>query len=595
MNDLESQIKEAEDKLKELRKKQPPKVVKTPKPKKKKLTTEEKLDIRLKRKLVRVISKMGLRWAAWSSIIDIRDDIYGIPVPTAMWYYNEYTKKEHIAISRRLMKEMQVSLIIKTIKHEMLHKAMYRGIRNVSNEELANAALDSAINKILTIADPTTMFKFGNFLFPPGEDDEVPEHRRDWQTCLNPAIRTFERDEMNDKIKDIFDPIYFCPNPEAQWEYYGQGKTVKDKKRGKQIDNKHVPDPLTLYLKMAASLPAKEKGKIKEYYAAIKASSDARKKDEEADQDGQGNGDGDGTKPAGIHIRGGKQGKRANDKMTMKIEKQIADMVRSDLTRGGGHSDYTNIDAIFNKFIYQRQEAETESIQDFINRMETMKQVEGVVHNIHAEISPKATIDPYASALTRTGFEFVVLGFSGANCPIFFNHDVERKGKKKVAFYFDTSPSMHEFIPYMLHIADYFAECDDCEMAGGTFKGRYAFSETVKGMNEKQFDEFIKGKVRGGCGTSFNCVCKHALERIDEDDVDLIVVMTDGYSSISDAMVERFNQSGKRCHTIYFVNPHESFMRGHDRYGQETSMEMTSDLDKLNGHSYTIVCKPPKN
>ena len=225
--------------------------------------------------------------------------------------------------------------------------------------------------------------------------------------------------------------------------------------------------------------------------------------------------------------------------------------------------------------------------------METIRQVEGTIHSIYATIKTHTTVDPYPFDLTRTGIEWVVAGISHEEFTVYFNHNRQQTGKKKVVCYFDTSPSMNDFIPYMVYIADFFANCEECEMAGGLFKGRFAFSETVKGMNEEQWTEFITGKVRGGCGTSFDSIVHHLMDKIDANDVDIALVFTDGYSSITDDLVEKFNQSGKKCYNIYFTNPNCSYGYGHQRKGQETDqMEMTSDLDKLDGESFTIRCRP---
>ena len=146
----------------------------------------------------------------------------------------------------------------------------------------------------------------------------------------------------------------------------------------------------------------------------------------------------------------------------------------------------------------------------------------------------------------------------------------------------------------MVYIAKFFEECEECEMSGGKYDGKYAFSENIKGMDTEQWNEFVEGKIRGGCGTSFDCIIKHLLERIDENDVDIAIVFTDGYSSVNEKHIESFNQTNKKCYTIYFTSPGAHYSYGHGRYGKNQTNEMTSDLDKLNGDSFTIVCAEKK-
>ena len=52
----------------------------------------DKVEKQLQGKLIRAVAKTGLSWAAYSSIIEIGDNILGTPIYTACWYYNTATK-----------------------------------------------------------------------------------------------------------------------------------------------------------------------------------------------------------------------------------------------------------------------------------------------------------------------------------------------------------------------------------------------------------------------------------------------------------------------------------------------------------------------
>jgi hypothetical protein len=86
------------------------------------------------------------------------------------------------------------------------------------------------------------------------------------------------------------------------------------------------------------------------------------------------------------------------------------------------------------------------------------------------------------------------------------------------------------------------------------------------------------------------------MERIQKDQVDIIVVFTDGYSGLSKEIIDKFNQSGKKCYPIYFS--HNNYGYRHTRKGywddEPNGIDkdgMHSDLDQLNGESFTIWCE----
>lgn len=576
--DLQKKIEAAKKKLKEKNKNAPAGKTAGAKPKKQKLSVEERLQKRLRNKLVRAISKAGLSWTAWSAIVEISDSINGqkLPFDTACWYYDEKTKKEKILITPNLMKILPVNLIVLVIKHEMLHKSMYRNIKGASNRELINIALDAAIQKILSMSEPKLMIKLSNLLYK--------QQRTGVMSVVNCSITKDERNSIRDKLQDIFDEIYWVTY-EEQNRYNTVSKdsttfndhVVSKRWRG-NIGNDFIPDPLTLYNKLAATLTKEEKNEVKKQYAHLKI----------CPQNGSENGSKDKN-----HPRGGKDNLRAADKNTLEQEKKITGDIADSVSRGGGYSNYEALNAFFKKYVYQSKETDTTTVEDFARHWHTLNQVEGATAEIYKTIRRNVTLDPYPMELSRTGIEMVAIGVSGPQMPIYFNEDPEDiGGKKKIACYFDTSPSMNPFISYMVHVAEFFDSCDECEIAGGKFKGKYAFSEKVKGMSEEQWKEFIKGEVRGGCGTAFDPIIRHANERIEKDDVDIIVIFTDGYSSLSDEQIEKFNESGKKCYTLYFS--HGDYSYYHSRHDQDSSAGMETDLDKLDGESFTINCANEK-
>lgn len=585
---LAEEITSLENALKDKGKKPAKRKATNKKPKKTKIDQAEKERRRLEKKLIRVITKAGLSWTAWSALVEIADNINGHPIDTACWVYNEHTKRERIIFSPRIIKALPVAQLLLVFKHEMLHKSLYRGTSNVSNQELLNFALDAAINKILWLSNPKQAVKLGNWLFPEGS-----ENRSSFYALMNPGVTSKDFAKMSPGVRIIAESIWWIPKEEKDGDVIrDKGMSCAEYHEAKGLyGNQKIPDPITLYNKMAALLTRAEKEQINKDYSYL---SDLR---------GNGSNGSGGNAPSKDHARGGKNKLRATDKDTLKSEKDAAREIADDVSnkqwsnsrRGGGYSDIEDINAFFQEYIYGKKDAEAEGINDFIARWETLKQLEGICHSIHKTFKAETVIEPYAGSLTRLGQELVCLGVSGPEVPLFFNDSQAGQGsKKKVCCYFDTSPSMNSFIPYMLHIADYIDECEEAEIGGGKYNGHYGFSEKVKGIPDDQWEEFKEGKIRGGFGTCFNAVAKHAIDRVENDDVDIILVFTDGYSGLDDETVERFNESGKKCYTIYFSHP--NFGYGHDRRGYggnikgQDEVGMTSDLDRLDGESFTIWC-----
>ncbi len=560
------------------------KLAKKGKKNKSKLSKEEKEKRRLETKLMRVITKAGLSWTSWIAIIEIADYLPGsdIPIPTACWVFNEHTKREHIFISTKLMKELPVQLLMLILKHEMLHKSMYRGIKAVGNKELANFALDAAINKILWLSNPKQAAKLGNVLFPKGT-----ESRSNVLAIMNPGLTSADVANMDPKIRMIVEDIWWVEQIETNEKTgltFDKGRTCSEHyNKCNRYGNHFVPDPVNLYNKMAALLSKGDKKKIKAYYSFMNT--------------------GEGEEKNPNHPRGGPKGFRATDKITIEAESKFAKEILERIekegrkqdgggyrSRGGGHSAFEDMNAYFNRYVYDPSSSNTDGIADFIQRWETERQIEGVCIDIYSKLKKNSSIEPFPNELTRTGMELVALEVSGPEMPFFFNNVSQGEGgKKKVCCYFDTSPSMNDYIPYMVYIADFIDDCEECELAGGKFHGKYAFSEKVKGIPAEAWADFKNGEVRGGGGTSFNAIMKHANRRVSNDDVDVIIVFTDGYSSVSEDIIEEFNQTGKRCYTVYFA--HGNYGWKHSRRNQGDSDGMTSDLDRLNGESFTVWCQ----
>lgn len=605
---------------------------------------------KLQAKLARALSKIGLSWATYASIVDIRSKLEGIDVGTALWYYDPKTKKERVAIDPKMIEEYNVDEIGLIVKHELLHKAMYRNIV-AKDRALVNFALDACINKILTLSAPKTMYGFCR--------DFYKQQRTGPSAICNCSLTEQEFDLLHKNLKAIWEDIY---------SERGDMPTGLQQNR---CYNQEVPDPLTIYNKILLAFTRDQQQQIKKQYVYAndngkseeteeteqenndeeeqdndedtereeagdnsesveeeesdesddgdskeedeeddtgedqedsgeeelddESESDSGPEEEESEEDLEESNEGTESKDSEgsdeddnsnieddveedkIQVRGGSDGKRANDKQSVKDEVNSVRKVFE-----GGYCPY-GVSQILEKMVYQPQEANTKDLQSFIGTWQTLRQVEGIEATIYAEIASHIKFDPYPDGLSRTGLEYVALGVSGPDAiPLYLNQNDKRDSRKKVCCYFDTSPSMNPALPYMVHIAKFFEALEETQLAGGESAGKYVFSGDVEGMTPAEWNDMCNGEMKTGWSTDFDKVIEHANSLISDEDVDIIVILTDGESSVNDENIQAFNNTTKRCYRIYFDC-------GHHGWGiKKTVNGIESSLDQLNGSSFTV-------
>lgn len=542
-------------------------------------------DKKLRQKLSNAVTKAGLSWLAYSAIVEIADEIEGFPVTTAVWYYDSLLNKEKIAISTRFMKMLTVNELALIIMHEMLHKAMYRNIPFATNKRLINFALDATINKILFMSRPKGMLRLAKKVFT--------DERLTIQSIVDCSITSEERGMLPPYMKKIFDEIYYsdklrCTSCECLSEKYYQ--------------NTSVPDPFDLYMTLSIKLRKEDKKQIEDEYLCVFDNNDGNddsESDEDSDNscdlekdDGQSedleeekseNKTSHNKSKRTKHIRGGPEGKRENTKTAIEQEKDIGELVAEKISKGNRYSHTVNIMETFDRYILQAEECETKGLKDFIETWNTQKQIEAVEQNIYDTIVINPRFDPFPMNLTRTGYELMVLGISSLDeIPLFINISQSVCAKKKVACYFDVSPSIQEAIPFMIHVADFLSDLPEIEMAGGEYSGRFKFAGNVDGIPRDEWEDFKRGNVLSGWSTSFESVLRHALDDLDGEDVDIIAIFTDGESNALEGTLDEFANSGKICYRVYFKGSH-------------SYREPASNLDELPGESFTIDLPTPKN
>ena len=557
---------------------------------------------KLQNKLTRAVIKAGLSWGSFANSIEILSpEEDGVPINTAYWYYNPETKREMVVIRPELIRNINTELLALVIRHELLHKAFYRQVYGATNTALINYVLDACINKILLMAHGRQQMKLSDYLFPPNDNRSGIEC-----ICIS-TITRMERLKIKRNLRNIFDKLYWVERKKC---------TLSESQSFKN-DNTYIPDPVLLYNMLSNILGKSQKKEVEKIYAPHSQaqdgngnSSSANNKDEDENSSKQNNDknnkDGDKTEEkekcpdknnnqedkednkSERLVFGGKDRLRAHDKETIEQEIKVAqEVVNKAISSGGGYSFAKSIQSIFKKYVYAAGGCDTDGLGDFIKEWETKKQIESIENVILCDVASRVGFEPFPNNLSRTGLEYLALGVSGPDgIPLYLN-EIKYGAKKKICCYFDTSPSMNAVIPYMVHIAEFLNGLPDCEIAGGQYEGKYIFSGKVQGLNEKAWGDFIQGKVYQGYVTSFEQVIQHAISQIEEDDVDIIVIFTDGESTLYQETIATFNSTQKTCYTIYMNDL--NYYKGYGWKLSQMKKGITSELDKLNGKTFQIT------
>lgn len=243
--------------------------------------------------------------------------------------------------------------------------------------------------------------------------------------------------------------------------------------------------------------------------------------------------------------------------------------------------------------VVNKQDCIDDGLKEFAEKWRTQKILDGVEGKLKQELERESVkTDPYPADLTEEGTMLAALGFSGDLIPLFFNHDDDViYNKKKVLAFFDLSPSMEPFLSYMVDIVESIEDVcsvsfarNDPDNANNTVRGAYGFSGNVTELDGDDLEDMKSGKFKIGKSTSFVAVVEYVLDKIKTENVDLCLIFTDGKSSVTQALIDEFNRSGKKMFRVYFT----------PRYGgpEDNEALVESDLDQLNGESFTL-CLPP--
>jgi len=512
--------------------------------------SDKKVSRRINRKIQIVLNRLGVAFADRAGTVTASNKI-----ACSSWYTHGH--KEGISINPHIILKNDMGFLMRIIKKETIHRALFRNLFELSNKRILNFTLDVLAMRCIAQTpynklDKQTV-KLAEKLFTTKLYKEMP-----FLALLDCSI-------TEKQVKSNLPPAY----AEIWLELYGQDQY------GFLPPLKNIK-PSALYFKIKAlindlQLDGAEKGKKGFMYPWSTLASN------------------------NITTDGGEQQNHRNENIPVSSTQQSASLengvkkqfVPKHKRYGLGFSN--EFSDFWEENVVQKESFITKELAEFAKKWRTKNLLENAEAKLVNRISNEnVKIELYPENQTDDSILFSICGITPNLIPFFWNKvDGQKANRKRIAAFFDVSPSTQPFWPYMVHIMERIEE--DCDVQftrnteHGIEEGAYTFAGSVKSLSKDEVNEMKKGKMPGGASTSFESVLNEVLARIETDKIDIILCFTDGESSASEEKIKKFNETGKTFHRIYFnINYKEG--------GQ--TREITSDLDKLNGDSITLNLPP---
>lgn len=513
---------------------------------------------KIERKIGRILQNLGVAYIDRAKLIFASND-----VPSSGWFTDSHGK-EGIAINPWILLQANTETLVKLIKKEVIHRALYRNLSDLSNKVILNFTLDVLAMRVIA---------------------QSPYEKLDKVT-----VRLAEK-LFDPKIYKQFPIIALCDCSLTE----------------RQVDA-NLPVPIAqLWKELYATnswgqLPSLRNIKPSALYFKIKALID------EIVIDGIINGattDNSKTNYP-FNVSPSQEIQNGNDAMTMNDDSVSSeyDKKNTALNKAVGdsfkprrykHSSWYSNDTtnFWTDNVVRPEDFGSKKLAEFAKKWKTERLIENVESKLLAAIGKDETVlKPYPEELTYDGQMFVALDISNpSTLPIFWNKGGENSNRKKVAAIFDLSGSMQMLLPYISRIIDTIEDECDLSLSGrgnGNYseaRGAYAFSSTVIEFNDGDLEKMRKGEIKCGGGTSFQTMLKYYLDIISKQEPDIILIFTDGQDGgIDPKIIEECNKTNKKFYTIY-MRP---------VYGERDipDTQIHSDLDKLSGETFTLFLPP---
>lgn len=523
---------------------------------------------RIRTRLNKIYGKMGINYIDARNITSVTTK-----VETACWGTGPKPEDEFILCNPYFFLQRQKWAEF-LLRHEVMHRAIYRGRKHLANKKLRNVVFDICINRILSVnpngKQNQSWLEFCQWVYP-------EESRKTVLALCNASITPEElsylRNQVNPVYADIWEELYTVePKQIIMATNPRNGRLMRQKVGGGFLNKITSMNPDDLYFRLKKELNQDDEEALSGF-------------GQDAGLNPFGDNDEDTiTLPDGtvIILRD-----EAND-IAGEASKRVEAAVRKHLVpkrfRGINWSSYQDHRTQWwDNWVKKPEDIYDPDLDKYAKRISTEKIMESVAGRITQSYEDEIKQLPYPEHLTEEGTMLALLGMRPPKWPFLQNLE-GHNGRRRLIVFFDISPSMERFFSYVCFMCDTFEEHMDIIFAANEQgdPGVMSFAERVETLSHEQVNDMRQGKFRSGNGTSFDAVVEYCNEQISTNDVDAVVMFTDGESGLSASNARKFNATGKRMYRIYFLEDLK-----HNR-----GRKIETDLDRLSGESFTL-CVPP--
>jgi hypothetical protein len=183
-------------------------------------------------------------------------------------------------------------------------------------------------------------------------------------------------------------------------------------------------------------------------------------------------------------------------------------------------------------------------VESFIKRMKVKTIASRFASKIKEPFQKSVRLQPYPLFPTRLGYIYQIFGITDA-FRIYWNKDVPSGGARfTIGMYFDVSGSMLDCFPLISGLVDELKDYPIC---------MHTFDRVVRDI---EVNDILKGKIKGGGGTDFDCVFK---DFVNDKELTAAVIFTDGFGDLADSSVRSLRNSKKSLY-IAFIATSENYV-----------------------------------
>lgn len=396
---------------------------------------------------------------------------------SACWAKDKYLNKHYLFVGSKFIEKYSVNSLKYVIKHEILHKALYRDL-HLPNPILTNIVLDILINKVLFISHPKETKEFSKETLPARKDNALLLVR-----CDVNLDELLQLEKRVPKLVELWKYIYGYPEVSPM-----------------------IPSPSDIYFKLSDPKLVKELKKAWEDYPLT---------DEDMEQFDQ----------------------SSQDNVWRKVEAETVRQIKDGSLKRNGVGYSTRMSDFFEELYVEGEEVKIDHIREQIQNITTTDKLENIITTIESDCGIDNSYNVYPFNLSEKGILDISIGFTKL-IPLYHNITPSNL-QPKLGLYLDTSPSMDPYREYSQFLIQNLADLFPTSIK--------AFSGSVKKIS---MEEILLGRYDMGISTSYDAVVEDFLS--DEEDLEVMVVVTDGMSGLEKYNLQKFKERGKKCYVIYF-------------------------------------------